>query len=204
MPGIGVEEVEAGEVVGAVGRLHRDAFRREPGIAAAARGAIGAASAKSMRGEVRDCGSRMHPLSLSIVRIMRLHECGSIVAQAFRIIARQGRDPCQGHERSLAAQQAIRRRQCGPGRVPEPAGLALSRRRNSSPTRPSGCSGRRGRWSAMSTTSRSRATITPSISSTRRSSSSAATTAWCARSTMSAGIAPRGWSTGRPGIATCG
>ena len=42
--------------------------------------------------------------------------------------------------------------------------------RNSSRTRSSGCSGRRGRWSAMSTTSRSRATITPSTSSTRRSS----------------------------------
>ena len=32
MPGIGVEEVEAGEVLGPVGRLHRDAFRREPGL----------------------------------------------------------------------------------------------------------------------------------------------------------------------------
>ena len=31
--GIGVEEIEAGEVVGAVGRLHRDAFGREPGFA---------------------------------------------------------------------------------------------------------------------------------------------------------------------------
>ena len=49
--------------------------------------------------------------------------------------------------------------------------------------------------------SRSRATITPSISSTRRSSSSAATTASCARSTMCAGIAPRGWSTARPATA---
>ena len=52
--GIGVEEVEAGEIVRPVGGLHRDAFRREPGLAAAGcRGGGGAAKSTLAKSGMR-------------------------------------------------------------------------------------------------------------------------------------------------------
>jgi hypothetical protein len=53
--GIGVEEVEPGAIVGPIDPLHRDAFRREPGLARL-RSGRGAAARPGHRCEIRDPG----------------------------------------------------------------------------------------------------------------------------------------------------
>ena len=86
--GIGVEEVEAGEIVRAVGRLHRDAFGREPGLVRRASCGGRAAHAtveKSTLGKILECRSpclsRTCRATLLICHHIRCRLSGSLPTQ---------------------------------------------------------------------------------------------------------------------------